>query len=267
MSSRLRQRLPGSIAIVVFVFASVIASYAESINYGYDDMNRLTRVVYGTGFIVYKYDEVGNRLEQKIQPPETTPPTTTASPAGGTYTSAQLVTLGCYDGEDSAGCDKIYFTTDGSTPTTSSMVYTVPISLLTPTTLKFFSRDLAGNSESVKTLTYIIPIPPYATTNVATVVPGYSATLNGTVIPNGLSTNYHFEWGLTTSYGNSTTAQSAGNGIGDVPVSAHITHLARNTIYHYRLVATNSLGTAYGLDTFFKTKPLVLPFLILLLSE
>jgi hypothetical protein len=169
----------------------------------------------------------------------------------------------CYDGEDSAGCDKIYFTTDGSTPTTSSMVYTVPISLSTPTTLKFFSRDLAGNSEYVKTLTYIIPIPPYATTKVATVVPGYSAILNGTVIPNGLTTNCHFEWGLTTSYGNSTAAQSAGSGIGNVSVSTHITHLDRDTIYHYRLVATNSLGTTYGSDTSFKTKPIILPFLIL----
>src|SRR3972149_704045 len=82
-------------------------------------------------------------------------PTTTASPAGGTYNSIQSITLSCSDGTGS-GCDKIYYTTDGTTPTTASTVYTAAISITSTSTLKFFATDLAGNSEAVKSEAYII---------------------------------------------------------------------------------------------------------------
>ena len=47
---------------------------------------------------------------------------TTASPTGGTFPSAQSVTLSCSD-TGGTGCDTTYYTTDGSDPTTSSSVY------------------------------------------------------------------------------------------------------------------------------------------------
>jgi hypothetical protein len=87
---------------------------------------------------------------------DTTPPTTTASPAAGTYTGSVNVTLTCTDNSGGSGCNKTYYTTDGSTPTTSSSIYSSPIDITTTTTLKFFSTDLAGNSEAVKSKTYKI---------------------------------------------------------------------------------------------------------------
>jgi hypothetical protein len=97
---------------------------------------------------------------------DTTSPTTTASPAGRTYSAAQSVTLSCSDGTGS-GCDKVYYTTDGSTPTPSSPVYSSPINISVTTTLKFFAKDLAGNSESVKTQTYTIDtVPPTGTVTI-----------------------------------------------------------------------------------------------------
>ncbi len=89
-------------------------------------------------------------------------------------------------------------------------------------------------------------------TNAATNVTSSSATLNGTVNPNGLTTSVHFEYGPTTSYGFSTAAHNY-NGITTQNVSANVTGLSPNATYHFRLVATNSGGTRYGGDRTFST--------------
>jgi hypothetical protein len=110
-------------------------------------------------------------------------------------------------------------------------------------------------------------VKPSATTGSATNVTWHSATLSGTVNPYGLSTTYYFQWGPTTSFGNTTPTQSAGSGTSDLAVSANLTGLAPNTTYHYRLVAVNSAGTNYGVDTTFKTKSIAMPWLLLLLGN
>ncbi|HBA87734.1 MAG TPA: hypothetical protein DCZ75_07015 [Geobacter sp.] len=85
---------------------------------------------------------------------DTTPPVTEVSPAAGSYLTAQTVTLAC--GDAGSGCGKIYYTTNGSTPTASSTEYAGPITISQGTTLKFFAKDLAGNSEGVKTALFDI---------------------------------------------------------------------------------------------------------------
>lgn len=94
---------------------------------------------------------------------------------------------------------------------------------------------------------------PDVTTNPATFVTSASAQLNGLVNANNLSSSVSFEWGTTSSYGNTVTASPSGaTGNTYVPVLAGITGLTLNTAYHYRCVATNSAGTNYGADmTFF----------------
>jgi len=188
MPSKIRHGLFINIAVISLIFISVI-SYAETINYIYDELNRLKRVEYGDGTVIeYTYDNAGNRLEKRIQIPDTIPPTTTASPAGGIYSSAQSVTLTCSDGTGS-GCDKIYYTTDGTTPTTSSPVYSSPINISVTTTLKFFAKDLAGNSETVKTEIYTIDSggctnPPVriGSAYYTTLQAAYNAAVNGDII-------------------------------------------------------------------------------------
>lgn len=76
-------------------------------------------------------------------------PVTTASPAGGTYSNSVTVTLTVKDATT-------YYTTDDTTPTTSSPVYSSPLNFTANTTLKFFSQDTDGNSEAVKTEVYTI---------------------------------------------------------------------------------------------------------------
>jgi len=85
---------------------------------------------------------------------DTTAPATTASPVGGTYILAQSVTLSANEPAT------IYYTMDGSTPTTSSSVYSAPLVIAASTTIKYFARDTAGNSEAVKTTTYFIGLGP-----------------------------------------------------------------------------------------------------------
>jgi hypothetical protein len=80
-----------------------------------------------------------------------------------------------------------------------------------------------------------------------------SAVLNGTVNPNGSSTTYFFQWGLTNGYGDNSKPSSAGHGTTAVSVKATAAGLIPGTTYHYRLVATNGSGTSLGRDRTFKT--------------
>ena len=79
-----------------------------------------------------------------------------------------------------------------------------------------------------------------------------SATLRASLDPRGLATTFYFEWGTSTKYGQRTPDQSA-SGSGSRTVSAPITGLTPYTTYHYRLVATNSIGTTRGSDRSFRT--------------
>jgi hypothetical protein len=94
---------------------------------------------------------------------------------------------------------------------------------------------------------------PTASTDNATAITPTSATLNGTVNPEGQATTYYFEYGTSTSYGNQTAMTAAGAGSGDLKVMAQGSSLTPNTMYHYRLVATNASGTTLGSDVSFKT--------------
>jgi hypothetical protein len=80
-----------------------------------------------------------------------------------------------------------------------------------------------------------------------------SAILHGAVNPNGASTVYAFDYGLTTGYGFTTSATSAGRGVKTVSVAATAGGLLPGTVYHYRLVALNKSGGATGADRTFKT--------------
>lgn len=78
------------------------------------------------------------------------------------------------------------------------------------------------------------------------------ATLTGSVTPHASATTYHFEYGTSTAYGSSTPSADAGAGTRGVSVSAAIGGLAAGKTYHYRLVASNALGTTRGRDRSFR---------------
>jgi streptogramin lyase len=79
--------------------------------------------------------------------------------------------------------------------------------------------------------------------------------LGALVSPGGIQTSYRFEYGPTSAYGSSTPFPegSVGEGLESHAVWASASGLAAGTTYHYRVVATNELGTAYGPDQTFTT--------------
>ncbi len=75
-----------------------------------------------------------------------------------------------------------------------------------------------------------------------------SATLEAIINPNGSSTVAWFQWGTTVNYSNTTTASYVGNGSVAVANDINIASLVPGVTYHYRAVATNSVGASYGAD-------------------
>jgi uncharacterized delta-60 repeat protein len=114
-----------------------------------------------------------------------------------------------------------------------------------------------GNDLTFTTL----PDPPLSVTSSANTITNTSATLAGTVNPNNRSTSVYFQFGTDTLYGNSTSPQNIAAGSSNVNVIAPISGLAFNTTYHYRMVAQNAGGTAYGSDVTFTTTAISAPTL------
>jgi hypothetical protein len=91
-------------------------------------------------------------------------------------------------------------------------------------------------------------VTPDATTGPASALTTNSASIEGSIDPDKTKTSYFFEWGESASYGDSTAVEEAGEGEAAIPVSAHLTGLGPNTIYHYRVVASNENGVSTGAD-------------------
>src|SRR5437867_3025713 len=79
--------------------------------------------------------------------------TPTFSPTGGTYTSSVTVTI-----SDSTPGATIHYTTDGSTPTTSSPIYTNPVLVTQTTTIKAMASAGGMANSAVAGATYTIRV-------------------------------------------------------------------------------------------------------------
>ncbi len=75
---------------------------------------------------------------------DTTPPVTTATPAGGDFDGEVVVVLKTNEPAVT------YFTLDGNSPTTKSPVYVDSLKFVQDVTLRFFSVDASGNHEKIQ---------------------------------------------------------------------------------------------------------------------
>lgn len=121
----------------------------------------------------------------------------------------------------------------------------------------FDNFGVEGQLESEKTTAACATIPtsfpPLVKTHAPTNQTPSTATINGSVTPNSVSTDAYFEYGISSAYGHKSNAVSVGNGAGAVPYSVTISALSPNVVYHYRIVAVNAAGqTSYGSNQTFR---------------
>jgi hypothetical protein len=155
-----------------------------------------------------------------------------------------------------------------STPTGASPVaVSADVAGLAPGTLYHF-RVQAANANGPgfgSDQTFITPGPPTVDSSSVANVTSSSAELRAQLNPNSLDTTYHFQYGASTTYGQSTPESTPiGADFADHPVNSHIQGLTPNTTYHFRVVATNSLalGGATGPDHTFTTQPTSSPVVL-----
>jgi len=106
--------------------------------------------------IYYLYAVIADEVSEVESSPlvqvviDRTEPTIEATPPGGTYDAPQTVTLAVDEPAT------IYFTLDGSVPTTDSAVYTAPLIIDATTTLQCMAVDQADNRSVIVSETYTI---------------------------------------------------------------------------------------------------------------
>jgi hypothetical protein len=108
---------------------------------------------------------------------------------------------------------------------------------------------------------FVVDNRPLVTLKSPTTVKSGSATLNAAVNPQEFATQYQFEYATSSTYESTggyeskapATPAGIGAGIEDVPVSAALNDLEPETVYHYRLVASNVKGTRVSEDKTLRT--------------
>jgi hypothetical protein len=189
--------------------------------------------------------------------------TTTGATLNGTVNANNASTTVTFQ----YGLTTTYGTTATATPSpvtgTASTAVSAAITGLTPNTLYHFrvvAVNATGTTNGLDATFTTSAAAPAATTGAAASITATGATLNGTVTANNASTTVTFQYGLTTTYGTTATATpSPVTGTANTAVSAAITGLTANTLYHFRVVAVNATGTTNGLDATFTTSAAPIP--------
>jgi hypothetical protein len=160
-----------------------------------------------------------------------------------------------------AACASSPFPDEAPTAPAGSGRQAVPVSRtvneLTPTTTYHYRLVAVGpggeavSGEQVFTTAASASLPEAVSGSASSVTQG-GATLSGTVVGNGQATTFVWEYGTSASYGTSVygSVQSGS----PVAVQLVLAMLQPATAYHYRLVAINASGTAYGADETFTTE-------------
>jgi len=167
-------------------------------------------------------------------------PTPTFSPAPGAYTSPQTVTILGAPGTT------IYFTTNGTTPTTSSTVYTSPISVTATETIMAIASGNGYTASNVATGLYTINQPPAATPTFSPAPGNYTSMPTVTISSTTPGANIYYTINGTTP----TTASQGYNGPIVVRSATTFKAIAGESGYANSPVATGAYTLTAGAPTF-----------------
>jgi hypothetical protein len=149
----------------------------------------------------------------------------------------------------------------------SASIVPVPLNGLTPGVTYHYrlvvldAEQISGGSgpSYSEDATFTTPVVENLQADAATAVTETSADLNASFDGDGVTaSNYYFDWGLTTAYGNTTPAPPgngapAGSGRIEVPPVAISGLQGDGTTYHYRVVVTNAFGSTASADRTLRT--------------
>jgi WD40-like Beta Propeller Repeat len=100
-----------------------------------------------------------------------------------------------------------------------------------------------GETAQSAPVTFTTPIaPPAILGESVSSVESSDATLEARISPDGAETKYHFEYGTSEAYGQSTPEATIEGLTGTSTVRARVTGLTPNTLYHYRVSASNEIA-------------------------
>ena len=163
-------------------------------------------------------------------------PTPTLSPAAGTYSTAQSVTI-----SDSTSGTTIYYTTNGTTPTTSSTKYTGAVSVSASETIEAIAVATGYTNSAVATAAYTItPVLPTPTFSPAAGT--YTTTQSVTISDSTSGAIIYYTTNGTTP----TTSSTKYTGAVSVSASETIKAIAIATGYTNSAVATAAYTIATG---------------------
>ena len=165
-----------------------------------------------------------------MHPPDPGVPTPTFSPTPGTYHTPQTVSI-----TDTQSGATIYYTMDGSLPTTSSPVYSAPIFIQVATTFRAMAT-YPGNPRSNSVLaTYSILLPPAP-------APSFSPPPSTYSVAQSISLSNSAGLAMYYTTDGSTPTTSSTQYSGPISVTANTTIKAISAGYGY-LTSTVSSGT------------------------
>ncbi len=191
------------------------------------------------------YAASGDGFNEVIQPK-----TPTITPAAGTYTSEQSVTIT----SPTAG-GVLYYTLDGTTPTVFSTPYTAPLILSVSKTVEAVA--VSGNDAYSTVASSAIKVigSPTVLGAPATAIATTTATLNAFVSSLGLTGSYSFHYGASaTTLTSATTSVALTASATRVQAAANLTGLTSGKTYYFQVTATTAGGVTNGPILSFTTK-------------
>lgn len=211
----------------------------------------------------WNYSQVGSQsvhlknVRFTLVEPANNPPYALAGPDKEVYEDESVVLAGAGSDPDGDPITYSWSCTGGSLSNRyiAQPTYTAPqVTQDTYYTCTLTVSDNKGltDSDSMQVTVRNSILSPQVETNSASNIQINRATLNGYLQNMGGadSCNVWFQWGRTFSYGNETfhyTQYHTGT------FNSTISNLSQNTTYHFRAVAENNEGIAYGIDRTFVT--------------